>query len=133
MSDDLTPVTKVRPDLGVNIAVFAHLLEYYREMGFKNLIPKEGMIDMAIVAETIGNMWKTRIAEFDDLEKVRLQGEAALVAQISELSTERDELLDTLSKVEIVEEVVEEAPKHKSKKLYTSKVSSDLADAKESK
>jgi hypothetical protein len=76
----------VRPDLGLNISIFGHIMEYYGSIGLKGAMPPESILDRGVLAETIGNMWLERIAKFDKVAESVKEAEIEYQEMIEDLT-----------------------------------------------
>ena len=57
---------KFRPDNGLRIAVFAHILEYYGNLGIKSAIKDiKGINELGVLAKSIADKWTEEVEEFD--------------------------------------------------------------------
>jgi len=101
-----------RPDLGLTVAVFAHITEYYGNFVRQPQMKKEEMIDVALVAEQVANIWIQHRAEYDETDKKFnediLEDEAELNETITDLLEQKTalEALLELRKEDVEEEVV---------------------------
>ena len=94
MSEDIG----VRPDLGLTISIFGHMMEYFGNLGLKGQMTDEVMIDKAVLAETIGNMWLRRVQEFDKVAESVREAEdeykSIIAEQLDEISALKESLAE---------------------------------------
>ena len=57
---------KFRPDMGLRISIFAHILEYYRNVGVKSSIKNNDDInEISVLAAAIADRWCMDLEVFD--------------------------------------------------------------------
>jgi hypothetical protein len=55
-----------RPDLGLRIAIYGHLLEYKGQLKNLGNMTDDGIVNLSVIAKSIADSWVKELAEFDD-------------------------------------------------------------------
>lgn len=117
--------TDFRPDNGLTIAIFAHILEYYGNIGVKHAIKDaDGINELSVLARAIANRWTSEVEVFDGNVKDLQEAVKDLSITLDGTEKERDELVGQLAEIATAEKQTKDSKKKTTKKVANERESS---------